>query len=197
MDIHKLKETDHDRYLKEYYEWCRWVPDHDWWEWVQEGFAEDCKPLGIRVDEIQFDSNHGWTATFKGRVNVAEWMKSQKLDEKWYPLYLAFEWDSSYVMVSPTHRNGLDLTWYDALPNVPPIGVFSDMPEQDWEDMLETMMHEFDPDTELRDYLADLCSDLASRLEQAYEDETSEERFIEHCEANEVTFEEDEDEIQT
>jgi len=115
MDIHKLKETDHDRYLKEYYDWCRWVPDYD---------------------------------------------------------------------------------WYDSLPSIDPVGVFSDMPARDWEDLLETMMYEFNPYTELGDYLTGLCDDLASRLRQAYEDETSEERFIEHCEANEVTFEETEDEVQ-
>lgn len=193
MDIHKLKETDHDRYLKKYYDWCRWVPDDDWWEWVQEGFTEDCKPLGIRVDEIQFD-NHN--AAFTGKVNVAEWMKSQKLDEKWYPLYLAYDYDDSYVLVGAGYRCNLTLTWYDSLPRVPPIGVFSEMPEQDWEDMLQEMIMQFDPDTELRDSLAGLCDDLASRLQQAYEDETSEEQFIESCEINEVTFEEDEDEIQ-
>jgi len=88
------------------------------------------------------------------------------------------------------------LDWCDSLPRVPPIGVFSEMPEQDWEDMLQEMLMQLDPDTALRDYLTDLCSDLASQLEEAYEDETSEERFIDHCEANEVTFEEDEDEIQ-
>jgi hypothetical protein len=194
MDIHKLKETDHDRYLKEYYDWCRWVPDHDWWEWVQEGFTEDCKPLGIRVDDIEF--GRGGNAAFTGRVNVAEWMKSQKLDEKWYPLYLAYEWDESHVLVGTGYRYNFNLTWYDSLPNVPPIGVFSEMPEQDWEDMLQEMLMQLDPDTALRDYLTDLCSDLASQLKEAYEDETSEERFIDHCEANEVTFEETEDEIQ-
>jgi len=193
MDIHALKETDHARYLKEYYDWCSYAADHDWWEWVQEGFAEDCKSLGIRVNDIEFDNGN---ATFTGRVNIAEWMKSQKLDEKWYPLYLAFEWDGSYVRVSPTYGYGHDSDWHDSLPNVPPIGVFSEMPVQDWEDMLQEMLMQFDPDTELRGFLADLRGDLASRLEQAYEGETSEERFIEHCEANEVTFEEDEDEIQ-
>jgi hypothetical protein len=196
MDIHKLKETDHARYLKEYYEWCNHYIYDDWWDWVQEGFTEDCKPLGIRVDDIRFNNIYGWNATFEGRVNVAEWMKSQKLDEKWYPLYLAYEWDGSYVKVSVTYRDRLHLDWCDSLPRVPPIGVFSEMPEQDWEDMLQEMLMQLDPDTALRDYLTDLCSDLASQLEEAYEDETSEERFIDHCEANEVTFEEDEDEIQ-
>ncbi len=196
MDIHKLKETNHNRYLNEYYDWCSYAADHDWWFFVESAFTEDCKPLGIRVDTIEFDSNHGWRAAFTGRVNVAAWMKSQKLDEKWYPLYLAYEWDEGHVLVGINYRYNPNLTWYDSLPNVPLLGVFADMPEDDWEDMLETMMRAFDPDTALRDHLIDLCSDLADRLEQAYEDETSEERFIEHCEANEVTFEEDEDEIQ-
>jgi len=197
MNIHELKDTNPKRFDEEYYDWLQYNPDYDWWEWVQEGFIEDCKPLGIRVDEIAFDSNHEWRASFKGKVSVAKWMKSQKLDEKWYPLYLAFEADCSYVLVSPTNRSGRDLDWYDALPNVPTLGVFSDMPDDDWEGMLEDMMLEFDPDAALREFLTNLCDDLARKLERAYEDEISEERFIEHCEINEVDFEEDDDEIQS
>lgn len=200
VTAHQLKELDPKQFEKEYWRWTEGVNDWEWWDYVEEGFREDCKPLGIEVKRIYFDT-YPWHATFDGRVDVSTWMKHCKLDEKWYPLWLALDAEKAYVMVSSNNRRhaGLDFEWCENVPYSDPIGIFSDMPEEDWTDMMEELWMQADLYTELKEFLHSTCQDLARKLEEAYDHETSEEAFLDSCEANEVTFdyEGDEDEIQS
>ena len=193
----QLKEKDRDRYLKEYYDWCSYNPDYDWWVFLDKDLTATVAPMGVRVDSIYFDSNY-WTAGFNGKLSIATWMQSQKLDEKWYPLWVAFQQDGSYVLVADNNRrNGFSLSWNDNVAYTTPEGVFSDMEEQDWEDMLQDQLMQSSIYSLIEDWIRDQGHDLGTRLRDAYEWETSEENFLDMCEANEVTFtyEGDDDEV--
>lgn len=200
VTAHQLKELDPKQFEEEYRQWTKHAAGYEWWDFIEEGFKESCKPMGIDVTRICFD-DYPWNAQFTGRVDVSKWMKHCKLDEKWYPLWLALDADSAYVrVVSENRRHGrLDFEWCENIPYSTPIGVFADMPQEEWLDMLEHMWVQADLHTELKDFLHGLCQDLAHDLEKDYDHETSEETFLDSCECNEVTFtyEGDEDEIQS
>ncbi|RPJ30123.1 MAG: hypothetical protein EHM17_17265 [Verrucomicrobiaceae bacterium] len=193
----QLKEKDPKRFEKEYYDWCNHYPDHDWWDFIEEDLTEQVSPMGVRVDSIYFES-HYRTAGFNGHLTIAPWMQSQKLDEKWYPLWVAFEQDGGYVRVSNNNRrSGFSLDWNDDITCTVPEGVFSDMAQQDWEDMLQDQLMQSSIYSLIEDWINEQGHDLGTRLREAYEWETSEENFLDMCEANEVTFtyEGDDDEV--
>lgn len=200
VTAHQLKELDPKQFEKEYWRWTEGANDWEWRDYVEEEFREDCKPLGIEVRRIYFDT-YPWHATFDGYVDVSTWMKHCKLDEKWYPLWLALDAEKAGASVDAKHHRsvGLNIEWRENTPYSMPMGIFADMPEDDWADMLEKMWVEADLETELKEFLGGLCIDLARKLEKAYDHETSEEAFLDSCEANEVTFdyEGDEDAIQS
>ena len=195
----QLKEKDPKRYEKEL---CNHYPDHEWWDFIESDFTEQVFHMGVRVDSIYFEERYGWTAGFNGRLTIAPWMQSQKLDEKWYPMWVAFAQDGGYVRVSNNnHRNnrrsGFSLDWNDNIAYTTPEGVFSDMGPQDWEDMLQEQLEQSGIYSLIEDWITDQGHELATRLQETYEYETSEENFLEMCEANEITFdyEGDDDEV--
>jgi hypothetical protein len=191
----QLKEKDPKRYEQEL---CNHYPDHEWWDFIESDFTEQVSPMGVHVDSIYFEDHYGWTAGFNGRIKIAPWMQAQKLDEKWYPMYVAFAQDGSYVRVSNNNRrSGFSLDWNDNIAYTVPEGVFSDMDPQDWEDMLQEQLEQSGIYSLIEDWVTDQGHELATRLQKTYEYETSEEHFLEMCEANEITFdyEGDDDEV--
>jgi hypothetical protein len=78
-----------------------------------------------------------------------------------------------------------------------PIGVFEGLDQEAWEELVDQQIS----DLSIEDEVLAFCEELADKLYRALRDEyeylTSEEMFIEHCEINEVTFEESEDEVCT
>jgi hypothetical protein len=190
----QLKEKDPKRYEQEL---CNHYPDHDWWDFIESDFTEQVAPMGVRVDSIYFEDHYGWTAGFEGRLTISPWMQSQKLDEKWYPLWVAFEQDGGYVRVIELFRRNYKLDWNDDITCTTPEGVFSDMDQQDWEDMLQEQLEQSGIYSLIEEWITDQGHELATRLRDAYEYETSEENFLDMCEANEITFdyEGDDDEV--
>lgn len=187
----QLKEKDPKRYEQEL---CNHYPDHEWWDFIEADFTAQVAPMGVRVDSIYFEDHYGWTAGFNGRLTVAPWMKSQKLDEKWYPMYVAFAQDCSFVQISNNkRRNNFSLDWADGIVDTEPEGVFSDMGQQDWEDMLQEQLAQSGIYSLIKDWITDQGHELATQLREAYEYEISEENFLDMCEANEITFDYDGD----
>lgn len=182
----QLKEKDPKRYEQEL---CNHYSDHEWWDFIESDFIEQVSPMGVHIDRIYFEDPHGWTAGFEGRLRIAPWMQSQKLDEKWYPLWVAFEQDGSYVQLTNSNsRRGVSFSWNDNIAYTVPEGVFSDMGQQDWEDMLQEQIEQSGIYSLIEDWITDQSHELATRLREAYEYEISEENFLDMCEANEITF---------
>lgn len=193
----QLKELDPRQFEKEYWHWVDNCIDTDWWEHVQAAFAEDVYPLGVRVDYIQFDLHDRW-AQFEGKVTLAEWFKHYPLKDDRFLLQQALIDDNAYIMAAPRHRTSMSFDWYENTAYSSPTGVFADMDEDDWTAMLHEMWGGGDVEVWVEDDIKGLCHDLLKRLEEAYDWETCEERFLESCECNEIKFDYqgDDDEIQ-
>lgn len=196
----QLQTIDPKRFDRECWEWREHALDYHWWESVEEDFTVYCKAQGIRVDGIQFGLSYsqGDSASFNGRVDLAEFMAHTKMNEEYLALYLAVKDDGSYARVSSSHRGNrqVDIECYPL--QTAPSGVFSDLPQLAW----EALLYEQEQDVNLQDavqkYIAALCHELYIKLRDDYEYLTSDTSFIEHCECNDVTFTlETEDEILT
>lgn len=195
LNIRELKEKCPDRFLSEWGEYSQSLGD-DWWEYIWECFVEDCTKLGIEVTGHPAFDLYRYYVAFDCQIPVSKLMEQSDAHEKYYPLYLAVKVDRSYVGIRHVNRGHISTDTRDEVHAVPPQGVFADMPEDDWVEMLDEMWAAFDPEAEAREWVRDLGHDLLKALEKEYECLTSEEQFIEMCEANEVTFEVDEYEIQ-
>lgn len=188
----ELLILDKRRFDKEYAEWQSYCMDDDSMEHIQEEFKEACLPLGIRVDYIGYSISHsqGDGAHFDGRIDVAKYMKTHKLDEKYLALYLAVQDDGSYINVSTTHRGSMQVNDWNMYPNqTAPSGVFSSLPQTDWEELIDSQSDEAELPEAVIKWCRELAHDLYINLRDEYEWRTSEESFLESCECNDITFE--------
>jgi hypothetical protein len=117
-------------------------------------------------------------------------MKHHKLDEQYLALYLAAKDDGSYIRISTSHHGNMwtgdNNMWGN---QTAPSGVFKDLPQTDWEDLVDAQIGEAGIEDEVLKWCQDLAHDLYVSLRDEYEYRTSEESFIESCECNEITFE--------
>ena len=161
-------------------------------DYVKEMFTEECAPLGITVDTIGYciSYSQGDGAHFDGRVDIPTFMKHTKMDEKYLALYLACVDDGSYVNISTTHHGNMQMNDWNMWANqTAPSGVFSDLPQEAWEDLVDSQTDAADMEGEVLALCRDLAHDLYTNLRDEYEHQTSEESFIESCECNDITFE--------
>ena len=197
MNAIELKERDPKRFEKEYYGWLKHTPDYDWWDCIEENFIEDCGKLGVCVDNITFSGfySQGDGAAFVGRVYVYEWME-QKGHHITHPAaYLGCKDDGSYVRLETGRGNNMRANLEEYANQTAPSGVFTGLDQQAWEELVDAQISELSIEDEVLSFCEDLAQELYTDLRDEYEHLTSEEMFIEHCEANEVTFEESEDAI--
>lgn len=188
----ELQELDPKRFDRQYYAWLEYAADYDWWEWYEHSFKLDMNAAGVTVDRIGFDS-YPWRAWFSGRVDMREFMEHLRLDEKYPALYVAVEQDGSYVTVS-NGRYGNAFSLNETLYNTEPDGVFKFLEAHAWEELLNDQLYEASLETEVEEFCATACHQLARDLENDYDHITSVESFIESCECNDVTFEIETDE---
>jgi hypothetical protein len=198
MNVTELKTSDPKRFEMEYYKWQEYAADYDWWETLYADFKADCSALGVRVDDIVFSGfySQGDGAAFSGRVYVYEWMEEQG-DHITHPAaYLACKDDGSYVSLN-THRNSNNMrTDFEGPLYYPePSGIFAGLDEEAWEALVQEQLDDLDIETEVLTFCEGLANELYKNLREEYEALTSEEAFIDACEFNEVTFEENEDAI--
>jgi hypothetical protein len=188
----ELKEVDNDRFMKEYWEWCRGTPDTDWHEYVTEQFTERMKELGLCVNDTHWADNYGWSAAIKGRMRITKLMEHLGLKEKYYPLYLDAEQGEIDVRFYWVHTGGsgfyqsceFELAWGVS----EPLGVFSALDAGAWEALLRDQLNAEDWDKLTLEWLKTHTDQYASELEVEYESLTSEEAFIDHCEVIDITF---------
>ena len=70
-----------------------------------------------------------------------------------------------------------------------PSGVFSDLPQTDWEELVDAQADAADMEDSVLTWCKDLAHELYINLRDEYEWRTSKEAFLESCECNEITFE--------
>ena len=194
MNVTELKAK---RFEKEYYEWCQQTPHYDWWDCIEADFIESCGKLGVRVDSITFSGfySQGDGAAFTGRMYVYEWME-QKGHHITHPAaYLGCKDDGSYVRLETGRSNNMRANIEEYANQTAPSGVFAGLEQEAWEELVDEQISELSIEDEVLSFCNDLAQELYTDLRDEYEHLTSEEMFIEHCEANEVTFEENEDAI--
>jgi hypothetical protein len=197
MDVTELKERDPKRFEKEYYEWQEHAFDYEWWEYVYENFKADCNAAGVVVYDITFSGFHSQSdgAAFTGRAYVHEWMKLKGHDVTHPAAYLACRDDGSYVRLETGSRNNMRANIEEWANQTAPSGIFAGLAQEAWEELVDAQIGALSIEDEVLSYCEGLADKLYRDLRNEYEHLTSEEMFIEHCECNEVTFEENEDAI--
>jgi len=198
MQVTELKERDPERFEKEYYKWQEHTLDYEWWEDLYEGFGQDCAALGVHVDDITFSGfySQGDGVAFTGRMYVYQWMEAKGHHITHPAAYLACREDGSYVRLETGRGNNMRANIEEYANQTAPIGIFAGLEQEAWEELVDQQIS----DLSIEDEVLSFCEDLAHKyraLRDEYEHLTSEEMFIEHCECNEVTFEENEDEVCT
>jgi len=199
LTARELREHDPKRFEREYYEWCSYTPWDDWHDPMIDGLIERCDELGIAVDRngVHYSGFHsqGDGLGFSGYANMYHALERMgKKDQYlalWYSLY--DYGGTAYISCGRGNNyiSGVN-AWYDFAPgNTYPAGVFKDLPQEAWDELVSEQSEEAFP--ELEAYLMEECRDLANdcyrELQEEYDAITSEEAFIESCEANEITFE--------
>ena len=193
----ELRELDPKRFEREYYKWCEYAHDYEWWDCIDQMFTDKMAAVGARVDKIYFSLSHsqGDCAGFEGRVDVSKWMHHAKYDtdrtfaEAFPALYLAVEQDGAYVIITSNHRNRADLEYRCHIEYTEPDGVFQHLDEEAWRDLVTDQEMEADLEANVQSWVDARGADLYSDLRKEYEVISSEEAFIESCECNEITFE--------
>jgi hypothetical protein len=173
---------------------------------VEEFFKEKYKPEGIEISELHYSISYsqGDFGSFSGRVFLAEWMQATltcpdgpTYAERYPALYLACCEDGSYMDVKGENsRRGWRVDWHEGWMGVGPCGIFSGMPDEDWEELVNAQAFDADLANEVREYSQAIGQEIYVMLRDSYEDATSKESFIASCEVNDITFEvEIEDEV--
>lgn len=191
MNAAELKIADPKRFNKRYYEWCAHALDYEWWDFTVEMFTEDCAPKGVEVVDTSF-SIPG-SAGFEGWVNVAVFMETSGLAEKYPALYLGVTDDGGRAKVSVTRNSNMRVSYDSYVNQTAPSGMFSGLDQQAWEELIESQEAEADLEAAIQKYCNDLGNELHTMLRNEEEYLTSEEAYIEYCAANDITFETEED----
>ena len=192
MNVTELRERDPKRFEKEYYEWSANALPYEWWDCIKADFKTDCNAVGVIVDSIGFSGfySQGDGAAFTGRVYVYEWME-QKGHHITHPAaYLGCKDDGSYVRLETGRGHNMRANLEEDACQTAPSGIFAGLEQEAWEELVDEQISELSIEDEVLSFCKDLAQELYTNLSDEYEHLTSEEMFIEHCEANEITFEE-------
>jgi len=197
MNVTELKERDPKRFKEEYWSWAEHILDYAWWENLYADFTDGCAALCVQVDDITFSGFHsqGDGAAFTGRVYVHKWMAHKGFDVTHPAAYLACKDDGSYVSLETGRSNNMRANLNEYANQTAPSGIFANLEHEAWEELIDAQISDLSIEDEVLSFCEDLAHKLYGDLEAEYEYLTSEEMFIEHCEFNEVTFEENEDAI--
>ena len=187
----ELKARDPKRFACEYVKWRECATNYNWWDCSYDDFKTKCEELLIRVDDVTFSGfgSQGDGAAFAGRVDLTAFMERSGLDVEYPALYIGVKNDGSYIRVA-FNGNNMRCAAYEVYANqTEPAGIFSELDQETWEELMDAQ----DSDAKLEQPALEECRSLARDLYRALENEytylTSEEAFLESCEANEITFE--------
>jgi hypothetical protein len=184
--------------LLEKYRDCN-VDFNDWWDYVYEGFIDDMKAIGVRVDNIYFSGfwSQGDGACFEGAVQDRElFMKNfegypmiRKLVVDGGSVYLSVEHSGHYYHENCTRWNYEWETFEQILP----------APTEFHEKVIAIMDEELDTEAsafeeEAIEFMKDKMRELYSRLSDEYDHLTSDEVVAETIVANDWHINDDDNE---
>ena len=198
MNVIELKDRDPKRFKKEYDDWHEYALGYDWWDWVQDNLKADCAEYGVTVESIEFNLGYSQSdyAAFNGEINVVEWMQAEGYDVEYPALYVAMGDYREYAAITTGHRGHSRVNLeYGVVGNTYPSGVFKYLDHEAWDELIAEQCNMANLEEALQKWVSDRCRTLYRNLQDEYEHLTSEESFVESCECNEVTFEENEDEV--
>ena len=200
VDIHELKALDPKRFEKEHQNFLDTGLYHEWWDAVEDDFKQQMDELGVQVADIQFEGiDYGHAdAVWTGSLHLAPFMKRTGLDERYPALYLAVEHDRAWARVYLTgwRNKTLEVDIQETTRFMAPLGIFSELDEEVWEELLDDQWRESGIEEAVREFAQEKADVLLDALRSEWDHISSEEYFIESCEINEVKFElEVEDEI--
>ena len=196
MNAQELRERDPARFESEYDEWLRYNFHYDWWDSVEEMFKEDMEKFGLMIKRIYFNLSYcqGDYASFEGHIHIAEWMRALGYADEYPALILAL--DDYGCMCKVNDRNDRPIVDTDSLCLVgtytTPQGIFADLHPQAWVNLVEEQADANPWDVLIDDWMRDRARQLYRTLQEEYEYLSSEDSFVEHCDANGIKFEEEE-----
>lgn len=200
ISAQQLKQMDRRRFDAEYLKWVDWQWQDDWYvENATQLFYEKYKSNGIEIERLNYSISfsQGDYASFSGRVFLTEWMETVRVApdgptyaERYPALFAACKEDGSYMNVTgEDRRTSWRATFNEGWSGVAPCGIFANMSEADWDELVEEQAGEADVETEVLKYCDAIGGEIYDHLSDVYLEATSEEAFLDSCEANEVTFE--------
>jgi hypothetical protein len=193
VDIHELKALDPKRFEKEHQGFLDNGPYHEWWDTVEDDFKQQMDELGVQVADIQFEGiDYGHAdAAWQGSFHLAPFMKRKGLDERYPALYIAVEHDRSWARVYLTgwRNKTLEVDIQENTRFMAPRGIFSELDEETWEELLDDQWRESRIEEVVREFAQEKADVLLDALRSEWDHISSEEYFIESCEINEVKFE--------
>jgi hypothetical protein len=195
-----LKVLDPKRFEREYWKWTEHAVEYQWWDCVVDQFVETAKGAEFEVspDTVKFSvhGGQGDGAAFDGTIYIHEWMARHGLHETYPALYLDLAEYTALAHINAGqgyYIRGVEASY--APGNCHPTGIFADLPEEAWDELVGSQWEE--AKDEILDGIKDEAKALAAQLHEDltedYEYLTSEAAFIEHCQANDITFSIDED----
>lgn len=200
LSASELKQRDPRRFDREYSKWAEWQWEDDWYvEDTKERFTRLYEDKGIEIENLHYSISfsQGDYASFSGRVFLAEWMAAVQVcpngptyAERYPALFLACDEDGSYMRIhGEDDRRGWRVDFREGWSGVGPSGIFANMPEEDWDALVEEQAIEADLEAEVREYCQSIGHEMYRELSDAYMEATSEKEFLASCEANNITFE--------
>ena len=197
MNALELKATDPKRFDKEYAKWRENALDYDWWDWVQDNLKEDCAEYGITVKDIEFNLGYSQSdyAAFNGQIDVVEWMQAEGYDVEYPALYVAMGDYREYASITTNWGRSRVNMEYGVVGNTYPAGIFKHLDREAWDELVDEQATTANLEEAMQKWVGKRCRKLYCELRDEYEHLTSEESFIDSCECNEITFEENEDEV--
>lgn len=199
----ELQKLDPKAYERAYWKWV----EHHYWDgddtiaYFIEKLDEE-GTFSVGPNDVQWSGFYcqGSGASFSARVDLLKYMRDRGYDESHQALYLDMENYGVTCKISASRSNCMptyaDIDYTPG--NCLPAGIYSDLPQEGWDRLLEEQWDEVCSTLEkdVAELASDKADDLFKDLESDYEYCTSEEQFIESCEINDVTFEIEDEECE-
>lgn len=191
----ELEEDVKEKVLDRYREWNA---GDEWWfenmtdmsEPAEEyTFKAQANDAGIHMSRFYFSGfyNQGDGAGFDGSVDYEEYIRANKLGNKYRCLLRHVERDGGGLSLRSDDRWGFSMRvedadhFFDAYDDTARAWASSDKAEEQVAELVD----------EIQQHAIELASDFYQQLEREYEYLTSDEQVIESLDANEILFTED------
>lgn len=194
LPIAELKAQDPARYKREYE---KYVEDqYNWFDadYIRDDFTTQLEEkYGMAVSDISWDTYYG-AAAFAAKMPFWKWLEITNRAETHLPVYLwAEETEECFKTRPPACSTpSMGTVSWDWWRVGEPLGVFKDLPEEDWAKLISESIDELEGDIET--WLEERASELLEQVRAAEEDQTSEESFERYCEDMGIMFEVEDEE---